>query len=230
MSESFANRLIIAAPEKAAVKLGGILSSAGIAADAVYHSGEEALRALDGQAALLLTTYQLSDMEGAQLTENIPEGCEAMMIVPGDYAAEEGRALLLRNPLTPDALVQAVSRRLFVELEASGRHAHVTKEQAQMLFGHSLTPARPLSQPGQFLAQERVKVLGPKGEFREVAVLGPERKQGQVELSLSDARVLGLSLPVRLSGDIQGSPGVVLEGSRGRVTLDSGAIAAKRHV
>ena len=129
-----------------------------------------------------------------------------------------------------DALVQAVSRRLFVELEASGRHAHVTKEQAQMLFGHSLTPARPLSQPGQFLAQERVKVLGPKGEFREVAVLGPERKQGQVELSLSDARVLGLSLPVRLSGDIQGSPGVVLEGSRGRVTLDSGAIAAKRHV
>lgn len=128
------------------------------------------------------------------------------------------------------ALMEAVTRRLFVELEASGRHVHVTREQAEVLFGHPLTPQRPLSQPGQYLAQERVTVIGPKGEFRNVAVLGPERKEGQVEISLTDGRNLGIDAPVRLSGDVKGSPGAVLVGSRGRVTLEQGVIAAKRHI
>ena len=128
------------------------------------------------------------------------------------------------------ALMEAVTRRVFVELEASGRHVHVTKAQAITLFGHSLTPQRPLSQPGQYLAKERVTVVGPKGEFRDVAVLGPERNETQVEISLTDARALGISAPVRLSGDIQGSPGAVLVGSHGKITLDSGVIAAKRHI
>ena len=132
------------------------------------------------------------------------------------------------DPITQ--ITDEITRRLFVELEASGRHVHVTKEQALTLFGHSLTPQRPLSQPGQYLANERVTVEGPKGEFREVAVLGPERKEAQVEVSLTDARVLGISAPVRLSGDIQGSPGAVLVGSHGKITLDSGVIAAKRHI
>ena len=129
-----------------------------------------------------------------------------------------------------ESLVQAVVQRLFVELEASGRHVHVTKAQAQALFGHGLTPLRPLSQPGQYLAAERVTVVGPKGEFRDVAVLGPERNETQVEISLTDARALGISAPVRLSGDIQGSPGAVLVGSEGRLELPTGAIAAKRHI
>ena len=128
------------------------------------------------------------------------------------------------------ALMEAVTRRLFVELEASGRHVHVTREQAEVLFGHPLTPQRPLSQPGQYLAQERVTVIGPKGDFRNVAVLGPERKEGQVEISLTDGRSLGIDAPVRLSGDVKGSPGAVLVGSRGRVTLEQGVIAAKRHI
>ncbi len=127
-------------------------------------------------------------------------------------------------------LASQVIRRIFVELEASGRHVHVTAQQARTLFGHSLTPQRPLSQPGQFLAKERVTVVGPKGEFRDVAVLGPERKEAQVELSLTDGRSLGIALPVRLSGDIQGSPGAVLLGSQGRVELTAGAIAAQRHI
>lgn len=127
-------------------------------------------------------------------------------------------------------LAEAVVSRLFVELEASGRHVHVTAQQAQTLFGHPLTPERPLSQPGQYLAQERVTVIGPKGEFRNVAVLGPERKEGQVEISLTDGRSLGIDAPVRLSGDVKGSPGAVLVGSRGRVTLEQGVIAAKRHI
>lgn len=128
------------------------------------------------------------------------------------------------------ALVDAVTRRLFVELEASGRHVHVTKQQAMTLFGHPLTPKRPLSQPGQYLAQERVTVRGPKGEFQNVAVLGPERKEAQVEISLTDAKALGLQPPVRLSGDVKNSPGAVLTGEKGSVTLDSGVIAAQRHI
>lgn len=128
------------------------------------------------------------------------------------------------------ALVETVVGRLFVELEASGRHVHVTREQALELFGHPLTPQRPLSQPGQYLANERVTVVGPKGEFRNVAVLGPERKEGQVEISLTDARALGIDAPIRLSGDVKNSPGAILVSDRGRVTLDQGVIAAKRHI
>lgn len=129
-----------------------------------------------------------------------------------------------------DALVQSVVKRLFVELEASGRHVHVTKEQALTLFGHPLTPKRPLSQPGQYLAEERVTVIGPKGEFANVAVLGPERKEAQVEISLTDGRTLGIDPPVRLSGDVNGSPGAILVGPRGRVELTQGVVAAKRHI
>lgn len=127
-------------------------------------------------------------------------------------------------------LVDAVVGSLFVELEASGRHVHVTKEQAQELFGHPLTPKRPLSQPGQYLANERVTVVGPKGTFSNVAVLGPERKAGQVEVSLTDARTLGVEAPVRLSGDVKGSPGILLRGEMGCVTLAEGVIAAQRHI
>lgn len=129
-----------------------------------------------------------------------------------------------------EALVEAVARRVFIPLEASGRHVHVTKEQAITLFGHALTPKRPLSQPGQFLANERVTVIGPKGEFQNVAVLGPERKEAQVEISLTDGRVLGILPPVRLSGDVKDSPGAVLAGPLGRVTISQGVIAAQRHI
>ena len=127
-------------------------------------------------------------------------------------------------------LVDAVVSSLFVELEASGRHVHVTKEQAITLFGHPLSPERPLSQPGQYLARERVTVVGPKGEFSNVAVLGPERNAGQVDVSLTDARHLGLEVPLRLSGDVKGSPGILLRGDAGCVTLPEGVIAAKRHI
>ena len=129
-----------------------------------------------------------------------------------------------------EALTQAVLERLFVPLEASGRHVHVTKEQAKTLFGHELTPERPLSQPEQFLAKERVTVIGPKGEFQNVAVLGPERKEAQIEISLTDGRELGITPPVRLSGDVKDSPGAVLVGPLGRVQLSQGVIVARRHI
>ena len=127
-------------------------------------------------------------------------------------------------------IVRRVMDRIFVELEASGRHVHVTEAQAQALFGHRLTPKRELSQPGQFLANERVTVIGPKGHFENVAVLGPERKAGQVELSLTDTRTLGISAPVRMSGDVANTPGAVLQGNMGTATLREGVIVARRHI
>lgn len=131
---------------------------------------------------------------------------------------------------TMEAVAQQVIRRLFVELEASGRHVHVTAQQAQILFGHGLTPKRPLSQPGQYLANERVTVIGPKGRFDNVAVLGPERPEAQVEISLTDSRSLGIQPPVRASGDVANSPGATLEGPKGTVTIEQGVIAARRHI
>ena len=135
----------------------------------------------------------------------------------------------MENPQI-EALAEALMARLFVPMEASGRHVHVTKDQALALFGHPLTPKRPLSQPGQFLSNERVAVIGPKGEFQNVAVLGPERKEAQVEISLTDARTLGIDAPIRQSGSVAGTPGAVLMGPMGRVQLDQGVIAAQRHI
>ena len=129
-----------------------------------------------------------------------------------------------------EALTGGILRRIFIEMEASGRHVHVTQTQARTLFGHGLTPDRPLSQPGQWVAKERVTVIGPKGEFQNVAVLGPERKEAQVEISLTDGRALGIQPPVRPSGSVAGSPGAVLRGPQGEVTLSQGVIAAQRHI
>ena len=127
-------------------------------------------------------------------------------------------------------LIDAVLGRIFIEIEASGRHIHITEAQSHALFGHRLTVKRPLSQPGQFLANERLTLQGPKGEFQNVAVLGPERSQAQVEISLTDGRALGITPPVHLSGNVEGSPGATLIGPMGKVVLDRGVIAAQRHI
>jgi len=132
--------------------------------------------------------------------------------------------------LDTERIIEKVLNNIFIPLEASGRHVHITEAQAQVLFGHKLTQKRPLSQPGQFLANERVTVIGPKGEFEHVAVLGPERKEAQVEISLTDGRALGIQPPVRLSGDVKASPGAVLQGTMGQVTLEQGVICAQRHI
>ena len=127
-------------------------------------------------------------------------------------------------------LCEQVLKRICVEMEASGRHVHLTEAQAQQLFGHGLTPERPLSQPGQYLSRERVTVIGPKGEFKNVAVLGPARSEGQVEISLTDGKVLGVKPPVRLSGVVKDTPGITIRGEKGEITLQRGVIAARRHI
>lgn len=129
-----------------------------------------------------------------------------------------------------EQLTTELMQRLFIEVEASARHVHLTAEDAQTLFGHDLTPARPLSQPGQYLCRERVWVRGPKGEFSRVAVLGPVRKETQVEISLTDCFTLGIQAPVRLSGDTKDTPGVCIGTDRAQLSLKKGVIVAKRHI
>jgi putative phosphotransacetylase len=117
-------------------------------------------------------------------------------------------------------------------VETSARHVHVTKEHFEILFGEgkSLTPKKDLSQPGQYAAEERVEVVGPKKSIPGVSILGPFRPDSQVELSLTDARSIGIAAPVRESGDIDGTPGCVITGPVGEITIDKGVIAAKRHI
>ena len=117
-------------------------------------------------------------------------------------------------------------------VEISARHVHVTKETLETLFGagYTLTKKKDLSQPGQFSCEERVQVIGPKGSFPAVSILGPERSADQVELSASDARKIGISAPVRESGDVKGSGACKLVGPKGEVELSEGVIIAKRHI
>jgi len=119
-----------------------------------------------------------------------------------------------------------------VTVETSARHVHLTEEDIEILFGagYRLTVKKELSQPGQFACEERVDVIGPKKEIKGVGILGPARKATQVEVSLTDARTLGLTAPVRESGDLAGSAPCKLAGPAGEVELTEGVIAAKRHV
>ena len=119
-----------------------------------------------------------------------------------------------------------------VLVETSARHVHLTEEHIEILFGkgHTLTHKKDLSQPGQFACEERVTVVGPKKSIANVIVLGPARPASQVEVSLTDARTLGVEAPVRESGDVAGSGACKLVGPEGEVELTEGVIAAKRHI
>ncbi len=118
-----------------------------------------------------------------------------------------------------------------VMVETSARHLHVSQDVLEKLFGEGaeLTKKKDLSQPGQFACEEKVTVVGAKGEFK-MTILGPVRKDSQVELSLSDARKIGIPAPVRESGDIEDTPGCKLIGPKGEVEISKGVIAAKRHI
>ncbi|CYW41502.1 TPA: phosphate propanoyltransferase [Streptococcus suis] len=118
------------------------------------------------------------------------------------------------------------------EIEASGRHIHLSQEDLETLFGkgYSLTKAKDLSQPGQFACKERLTILGPKGSFQNVVILGPVRGATQVEVSLTDCLKLGVNAPIRESGQIEDTPGIVLINGSKVVSLDKGLIVAKRHI
>lgn len=118
------------------------------------------------------------------------------------------------------------------EVEASGRHVHLSQADLDYLFGpnYQLTKAKDLSQPGQYACQERLTVVGPKGAFHNVVILGPVRQASQVEVSLTDCLQLGVKAPIRESGDIAGTPGIVLVNGNRSVALEQGLIVAKRHI
>jgi len=114
----------------------------------------------------------------------------------------------------------------------SARHIHVSQKDLDVLYGagHQLTPYKDLGQPGQYACEEKVDLVTEKGSFKQVRILGPVRSATQVELALTDAMKLGLKIPVRDSGDLAGSPGLTIVGPKGEVKMDTGVIAACRHI
>jgi putative phosphotransacetylase len=126
--------------------------------------------------------------------------------------------------------MKKIEKKLPVEISA--RHIHLTQENVEKLFGegYKLKNLKELSQPGQFAANETVDVVGPKGELKNVRVIGPCRLFSQVEVSMTEGRKLGDIPPVRVSGDIVGTPGILVRGPKGEVKLDKGLICALRHI
>lgn len=160
-----------------------------------------------------------------------PESKLRVLVVHSDeprmIARETIRALgrdqvlpLIHNNTTP------------ILMEVSAHHVHLSREQVEALFGkgHKLTFRSALSQPGQYACEETVNLIGPKGKVQKVRILGPERKESQVEISMTEEYALGLQAPIRMSGDLDGTPGITLEGSQGTVALDKGVICAQRHI
>lgn len=144
-----------------------------------------------------------------------------------------------------DEVLNRVRKEAFIQVEASGRHVHLSQKDLDTLFGkgYELTKIKDLSQPGQFACKERVTIIGPKGSIKNVIVLGPIRKETQVEVSLTDSTALGIKANVnpssdldeettlvKQSGDLEGTPGIIIETEKGRVELKKGLIVAKRHI
>jgi putative phosphotransacetylase len=119
-----------------------------------------------------------------------------------------------------------------VLVHVSNRHIHVSQDHVEALFGpnYQLKPFKDLMQPGQFAAYETVKINGPKGEIDRVRVLGPERGETQLEISGTDQFILGIKVPVRESGRLEGTPGIQISGPAGEITIDRGVVRALRHI
>ncbi|MDY5485056.1 MAG: phosphate propanoyltransferase [Clostridium sp.] len=148
--------------------------------------------------------------------------------------------MLIRN-ITGEQLIQLVTEAVKkalagqerrVPVGISMRHVHLNARDLARLFGptYVLTPYKSLSQPGQFAAEECVDVIGPKGMLRRVRILGPLRKETQIELAQTDCRSIGVKAPVRASGHLEGTPGIILRGPCGEIAVDHGVIIADRHI
>ena len=160
-----------------------------------------------------------------------------------EISAEHSRCRLLVVACDEEAAIAAAARRVVagyhtvaagarIPIAVSARHLHLTPASVAVLFGdgHRLTPARPISQPGQFASVETVTLVGPAGRIEHVRIVGPERDADQVEVSRTDEFLLGIDAPVRESGDLAHTPGIRIEGPAGAVTLKSGVICALRHI
>ena len=148
---------------------------------------------------------------------------------------------MIYHDLTQEQLAAIVAEAVRRELELrsrqvsvgiSVRHIHLSRGDVDRLFGRNyhLTPKKQLSQPGQYACEECLDVIGPKGELKKVRILGPERKATQIELAQTDCRNIGITAPVRSSGDTAGTPGAILRGPLGQVAVPEGVIIADRHL
>lgn len=120
----------------------------------------------------------------------------------------------------------------YIEIEASGRHVHLSRDVIDKLFGkdYQLTNIKALSQPGQFVAKERVTLIGPKGQLQNVVILGPERKKSQIEVSKTDAKILGVKAPVQESGKFLGTAPIEISANGKTLYLNEGVLVAERHI
>jgi acetate kinase len=155
-----------------------------------------------------------------------------ILIIPNDdeqlVAWETARAIE-RNHLTQKVKSEEEAP---IPVEISAHHAHLSQADVEKLFGpgHQLTPEHELSQPGQFACAEKVHLVGPKGRIANVRVLGPTRKETQVEIAMTEQFKLGIQPPIRESGDLAGTPGITLEGPYGSTVIERGVICAQRHI
>ena len=155
-----------------------------------------------------------------------------ILVIPADeekMIARETLHALGRGQIKEDIL--SLSARP-IPLSTSAHHVHLSQADFEALFGQgkSMTPKLPLSQPGQFAAQETVNLIGPKGRVDRVRILGPARKESQVEIARTEQFKLGIDAPLRDSGDIEGTPGITIEGEAGSIDVNKGVICAKRHI
>lgn len=139
---------------------------------------------------------------------------------------------LVLEELQQVGLAPVTTPKTHVPAGVSARHVHVSREDMDVLFGvgSQLSLFKTISQPGQFAANEKITLIGPKGTLENVRILGPFRKETQVELAVSDARKLGVNPPIRESGNVKDSPGITLVGPKGSVDLQQGCIIAERHI
>lgn len=149
-----------------------------------------------------------------------------------NYYSENDIKQIVTDVLSRSGFAGGNVKGMEIPVEISARHVHLSKADKDALFGadYTLTRKRDLSQPGQYLCEERVKLVTASGQIEKVAVLGPERKETQVELSLTDARTLGLKAPIRLSGDLRNAADVMIIGPKGVITARGSVIIAKAHI
>ena len=170
--------------------------------------------------------------KGEVLDVSRPDSGIKVLVIPADEEKMIAREVLhvLRREKTKECAAGLGAKE--IPLSASAHHVHLSREDFEVLFGQgrTLTPKAALSQPGQFAAEEYVNLIGPKGRVDRVRILGPFRKQPQVEISRTEEFKLGIDAPVRDSGDIEGTPGIIMEGEAGTLELKKGVICARRHI
>jgi acetate kinase len=170
--------------------------------------------------------------QGGVLDISVPDAKVRILVIPAD---EE--RMIARKTLHALCRVRTIEetrmlRSKPVPISVSAHHVHLSQPDFERLFGQgkTMTPRSDLSQPNQFACQETVNLIGPKGKVNRVRILGPSRKESQVEISRTEEFQLGIDAPVRESGDLAGTPGITIEGEAGRIELEKGVICAKRHI